>query len=160
MITALGIEAYPDELPEIFENEREPIDLSAEALRRIEEEYGTMGERLSDLIACAEAVSENEALREYTRCGVKFLERYNHTEGFKLRIPALDQESPLYHYQILLLSLAIPNGFATYKKRGFPDEELRPMMKAVCGRINVKNKTTGKYDNSCYNCYIQDRTTL
>ena len=35
MITALGIEAYPDELPEIFENEREPIDLSAEALRRI-----------------------------------------------------------------------------------------------------------------------------
>ena len=74
MITTLGIETYPDKLPEIFENEREPIDLSAEALRRIEEEYGTMGERLSDLIACAEAVSENEALREYTRCGVKFLE--------------------------------------------------------------------------------------
>ena len=151
MTGALGIDTYPDALPSIFENEREPIDLSAEALRRIEEEYGTMGERLSDLIACAEAVKENEALTEYTRCAVKFLERCNHTEGFKLRIPALDQDSPLYHYQILLLSLALPNGFATYKKRGFPDEEIRPMMKAVCGRINVKNKTTGKYDNSSYN---------
>ncbi len=151
MIDTLGIEAYPEELPRIFESEREPIDLSGETLRKLDAEYGALGERLSDLVACAKAVNENEALREYTRCAVKFLAATNHTAGFKLKIPTLDTDTVFYHYQILLLALTLPYGIANYKRRGFPDDEIRPMMAAVRSRINAEDPKTGKANNSGYN---------
>ena len=151
MMGALGIESYPEALEGIFENEREPIDLSGAVLDKLEAEYGALGERLEGLRECAKAVSEKEALTEYTRCAVRYLERCNHTEGFKLALPTLDVETALYHYPILLLALALPNGIATYKRRGFPDDEIRPMMKSVCGRINQKDAKTGKPSNTGYN---------
>ena len=151
IMKALDIESYPAELPEIFENDRKPLDLSVEAFDRIEAEYGALGERMCDLKDCAKEVEKNGALREYTRLAVRFLERANHHEGGKLRLPALDADSPLYHYPILLLALAIPAGVKKYLDRGFPAAEVKEFINSFRARIASKDAGTGKPTVSSYN---------
>lgn len=150
MISALGIETYPDVLPSIFENEKEPLDMSDSFFDKLEADYAAVGKRIDVLKLCAKEVGKNEALAEYTRVAVKFLERANHTEGFKLKLPTFDQDSPLFHYPTLLLVLALPNGIATYLKRGFPEEEVRKMISSFGPRISATDKD-GRFSNGSYN---------
>jgi hypothetical protein len=150
LIKKLGIEKYPDSLPQIFETQREPLDLSDSFFDKLEDEFSALGARIDDLKLCAEAVKKDSALMEYTRTAVRFLGQAAHHEGHSLALPALDGDSPLYHYPILLLALALPAGIENYRRRGFEDEEIKGMLSAFRGRINSKDKD-GKPSNSGYN---------
>ena len=150
MISALGIERYPDVLPEIFENEREPAPLNDEYFDKLQEELGALGARIDSIKLCAKEVLKNEALVEYTRVAKKFLERATHHEGGKLQLPKLDEATDLFHYPTLLLALAIRSGYNTYIKRGFPESEAKGFVSAFAARISVKDKN-GNFSNGAYN---------
>ena len=143
MIAKLGIESYPDTLPEIFAREGGSLDVSPEALSAIDKEHNVCGERLPELIACAAEVAKDDTLLEYTRCAVAYLRVANHHEGGRLRLPALDENTPLYHYPTMLLAFAMPAGIKSYRDRGFPEEEVQGAINAFRARINVKDSKTG-----------------
>ena len=149
MIERLGITRYPDYLRDIFNETSEIPDLSASAFDKIEEEFSVLGERIDSLKLCAAAVNENEALREFTRVAVAFLKRANHYEGFKLGLPQFEEDSHLYHYPIMLLALAVPNGIEKYRSRGFSEEEIRKIYAGFKSSICSKNNS--KYGVTSYN---------
>lgn len=149
MIENLGITKYPQTICEIFNEKSQGFDLGENVFDEIEEKFSILGERIDSLKLCAAAVRENEALKEFTRVAVSFLQRANHYEGFKLGLPQFDKESPLYHYPILLLSLAMPNGIEKYRSRGFSDEETKTIVSGFKNRIC--SKTDGKYEVGAYN---------
>lgn len=150
MMSSIGIESYPDVLPSIFENEKEPLDMSDAFFDKLEADHAALGKRADAIKLCAKEVEKNEALKEYTRVAVKFLERANHTEGGKLVLPKFEEDSPLFHYPIMLLALALPNGVATYLKRGFPEDEVKKIISAFGPRISATDKN-GKFSNGSYN---------
>lgn len=150
VLKELGIESYPEELETIYNTENCELDYTCTTIEKYDAEFKCIGERLAQIKECAAEVSKNPALKAYTGAAVKFLERSNHTHGFRLKLPELDAESPLYHYPIMLLAFALPNGIETYRKRGFPDDEIKSLVGGFRGRINSTDPN-GKPNNSGYN---------
>ena len=135
LITALGIEKYPDELEGAYKTPAPVSICDISTAVRLEEEYALCGRYFEKIKSCAEALKSHTYLRLYGDLVASYMYGKNRSDVDRVTMPRIDEDSVLRFFPVLVLISILPGGIAKFRKRGFSDEEI---YKALHGTFEAR----------------------
>ena len=138
LAASLGIENYPEELAEIYENlpEDDGSLYDANKIKALDDEYGMLGEYLEHALAAAADISKKANLLTWLRLAHEYSKDRTTYEARKFPMPKSDGTPATNMFTVLLLLAEYPETVKKYKARGLSDEEIKKNLGNL--RINIE----------------------
>ena len=147
LATALGITAkLPDKLLEFAENYQDDGSVACDVtiVDALQQEFGFFGEYYETIRRAAEKINESETLSTWVKVTAKYALESDFAQARNVPVPPTDGTETMDFLPLFMLLPQIPLSIAEYRRRGFPENELRDLLWGYLGSINIVRKQTGR----------------
>lgn len=143
---ALGIETYPQIMDSIYQNlEKERVDICDTAfIEKLEQEYGLFGKHFDAVIAGAKAVAADPIRRAWGETSATAIKTGAVQNAREIPTPDSDETIGADMLPLLVLLPLLPQTAELYRKMGFPEEEVRNVIRSFGDSIDFTQARTGR----------------
>lgn len=147
LATALGITAkLPDKLLEFAETYQDDGSVACDVtiVDALQQEFGFFGEYYEKIRRAAEKINESETMSAWVKVTAKYALESDFVQARNVPVPPTDTTETMDFLPLFMLLPQIPGSIAEYRRRGFPEDELRDLLRGYSGSIGIVKNQTGR----------------
>ncbi len=147
LASAVGITVkLPEKMLDYAENFRDDGSVACDVtiVDALQQEFDFFGEHYAQIKRVAGQINENKTLSAWVRVSAKYALEADFAAARCVPVPPTDGTETMDFLPLFMLLPQIPVSIADYRDRGFPEDELRDLLRGYLGSINIVRKQTGR----------------
>lgn len=143
---ALGLGLYPEELEEIFQEQKNTIEPACDLqlIDQLQREYNIFGEFYDIVRQTAEEINQDKLRTTWVRAAAAYALKASREEARKVPVPKPDGTAITEFMMLYILLPQIPRAIESYRSRGFSEEEIEALNGAYLSGMRIVKIQTGR----------------